>query len=125
MRIVIPLMLMTGCFSEGSFVKPISAAYCARLDECDKGHYEGKYSDRGDCIDDVRAPWDDFQDCAQAADCGFNANAAAECHHDLVTMSCEDFVQSKWQGSCDNLYDCSFVAGATCHWEDNFFKWHD
>lgn len=125
MRIIVPLLLLSGCFSEGGFIKPISAAYCARLDQCDKGHYQGKYSDRGDCVDDVRGPWDDFRGCAREVGCDFDAAAAAECHHDLVTMSCEDFVESKWHGSCDGLYDCSFVADAECKWDDDLFKWHD
>lgn len=108
------VLIWIACVTEGNFATKAATTLCRRYEECDKGSFEGTYSDQQDCVDETEPPLSDYYACL-ASECDFNAGNAGACLSGYANESCEDVSQGQLPSACEDVYEgCSDADIAAC-----------
>ena len=102
------------CVTAENFAAQTGALLCQRVEECDKGSFEGQWSDQGECRDEVDAQSEDGMSC-YLDNCSFDDDAANDCLKSMRTSTCDEFTSGDYISDCDNVWqDCDAVDFSLC-----------
>lgn len=108
MRILVAFtLLVAGCVTEGNVVEKSGAARCRRDRECNQADFESNYDDLEDCVVQYVDALDDWQACAIASGCVFDAEEADGCLEAVHQETCEEFNAGDDGSACDEIYSCT------------------
>jgi hypothetical protein len=102
------------CVTAENFGSQFNAVLCQRSEECDKGSFEGRWSDVGECRDESDQQSDAFMAC-YVENCTFDDAAANDCLKSMRTSTCDEFTSGEDISDCDNVWqDCDAVDFSLC-----------
>lgn len=106
MRWIVAVVALAGCLppAEADFPAAWAAVQCDRQRECDKGDYESRYEDMGDCREQNEDAADDIMDAWDLFGGDYDRDEAGECLSAMRTASCEEVNGGDFGGNCDNIY---------------------
>jgi hypothetical protein len=111
-KLVLFLVLGTGCYTESRFENDAVAAYCNHFFECNEGN------DNALLALELLTGWDDAEECIEEGggtsfrgdeDCLYDASIARECVGKLEDLNCDATVIPGFAllpGTCLDVYDC-------------------
>ncbi|MEQ1566520.1 MAG: hypothetical protein ABMA64_12835 [Myxococcota bacterium] len=79
---------------------------CERTRECARGAFDSLYFGMEDCRDSWERALNRTVTELADSDCDYDAARAAEVYNELLDMSCEDFVEGKYQEAALDVWDC-------------------
>jgi hypothetical protein len=108
------ILALFACVTAENFVAKSDAVLCQRTAECDKGAFEGRWSDQGECRDELDGQNDDVVSCYRD-NCTFDDAEANDCLKAMRTSTCDEFTSGDYASDCDNVWqDCDMVDVALC-----------
>jgi hypothetical protein len=103
---LLPLLLLTACYTQDAYVDTIGADYCARLRTCDRAEFDGLYTNVKDCKAEWRDVWDNYDTCLTEAGCTFDPKEAAACGAAIRKADCTEVSDGSWAEACLDIYAC-------------------
>lgn len=108
------IWMLLACVTEQNVALKVSASFCSRYEECDKGSFESNYEDQQDCVDESEPALRDYYACL-SSECDFDAGNANACIAGYGAQSCEDVSEGKAPSECEDIYTgCSDGDIAAC-----------
>ena len=108
------IFALFACVTAENFASKTDAVFCQRTEECDKGAFEGRWSDQGECRDEFDQSTEDGMSC-YLDNCTFDEAEANDGLKAMRTSTCDDFTSADYASDCDNVWqECDVVDLALC-----------